>query len=167
VQTLGVGTPDYMPPEMLHQARRPQPGSIEVRAGIPAGGGVMGLANSVQLRCWHCCALWGAIDDGIDVVGSCSMPDGQAWQCLTWLGGADGILLPAELRAVHPLLPAQAQQPPYDARKVDAWALGVLMYLLLTGRYPFEVGGSCQAAAAAATARQLLPLRPPAWQLHR
>ncbi len=29
---------------------------------------------------------------------------------------------------------------PYDARAVDAWALGVLMYLLVTGKYPFEVG---------------------------
>ncbi len=27
----------------------------------------------------------------------------------------------------------------YDGRSVDAWALGVLMYLLTTGRYPFEV----------------------------
>ncbi len=28
---------------------------------------------------------------------------------------------------------------PYNARAVDAWAMGVLMYLLVTGRYPFEV----------------------------
>ncbi|KAF5829869.1 kinase-like domain-containing protein [Dunaliella salina] len=26
----------------------------------------------------------------------------------------------------------------YDARAVDAWAMGVLMYLLTTGKYPFE-----------------------------
>jgi serine/threonine protein kinase len=29
--------------------------------------------------------------------------------------------------------------PPYDAKKVDAWAMGVLLYLLVTGTYPFEV----------------------------
>jgi hypothetical protein len=29
--------------------------------------------------------------------------------------------------------------PPYDARSVDAWAMGVLLYLLVTGTYPFEV----------------------------
>jgi hypothetical protein len=28
--------------------------------------------------------------------------------------------------------------PPYDARAADAWALGVLLYLLLAGAYPFE-----------------------------
>lgn len=28
---------------------------------------------------------------------------------------------------------------PYDAKAVDAWAMGVLMYLLITGKYPFEV----------------------------
>ncbi|GFH17625.1 protein kinase domain-containing protein, partial [Haematococcus lacustris] len=27
---------------------------------------------------------------------------------------------------------------PYDARAVDAWAMGVLMFLLITGKYPFE-----------------------------
>lgn len=32
------------------------------------------------------------------------------------------------------------QAPPYDAKKVDAWAMGVLLYLLVTGTYPFEVG---------------------------
>ncbi|GFH15541.1 protein kinase domain-containing protein, partial [Haematococcus lacustris] len=30
---------------------------------------------------------------------------------------------------------------PYDARAVDAWAMGVLMYLLITGKYPFEDPG--------------------------
>jgi hypothetical protein len=38
--------------------------------------------------------------------------------------------------------PAQQQQqgpPPYDAKAVDAWAMGVLLYLLVTGCYPFEV----------------------------
>jgi serine/threonine protein kinase len=29
--------------------------------------------------------------------------------------------------------------PPYDAKLVDAWAMGVLLYLLVTGCYPFEV----------------------------
>lgn len=35
----------------------------------------------------------------------------------------------------------QQQQglPPYDAKAVDAWAMGVLLYLLVTGCYPFEV----------------------------
>jgi hypothetical protein len=28
---------------------------------------------------------------------------------------------------------------PYDAKAVDAWAMGVLLYLLVTGCYPFEV----------------------------
>jgi hypothetical protein len=28
--------------------------------------------------------------------------------------------------------------PPYDARAADAWALGVLLHLLLAGAYPFE-----------------------------
>ncbi|KAJ9517780.1 hypothetical protein QJQ45_004088 [Haematococcus lacustris] len=30
---------------------------------------------------------------------------------------------------------------PYDARAVDAWAMGVLMFLLITGKYPFEDPG--------------------------
>jgi hypothetical protein len=29
--------------------------------------------------------------------------------------------------------------PPYDAKAVDAWAMGVLLYLLVSGCYPFEV----------------------------
>lgn len=32
----------------------------------------------------------------------------------------------------------------YDARAVDAWAMGVLLYLLVTGRYPFEVRACVQ-----------------------
>lgn len=28
----------------------------------------------------------------------------------------------------------------YDARAVDVWAMGVMLYLLVSGVYPFEVG---------------------------
>ncbi|KAG2434282.1 hypothetical protein HXX76_008006 [Chlamydomonas incerta] len=66
-RTLGVGTPDYMSPEILvHQQQ------LATYDGAGAGGG------------------------------------------------------------------GHAPPPPYDARRVDAWAMGVLMYLLVTGRYPFE-----------------------------
>lgn len=34
--------------------------------------------------------------------------------------------------------------PPYDAKAVDAWAMGVLLYLLVTGCYPFEVSTLCR-----------------------
>ena len=32
-----------------------------------------------------------------------------------------------------------AKQPRYNPRAVDVWALGVMLYLLVTGTYPFEV----------------------------
>lgn len=52
------------------------------------------------------------------------------------LRGLDG--MPGRLPP-HPLAHQQAALPPYDAKKVDAWAMGVVLYLLVTGTYPFEV----------------------------
>lgn len=31
----------------------------------------------------------------------------------------------------------------YDPTATDVWALGVLLFLLVSGQYPFEVGGCC------------------------
>ena len=36
---------------------------------------------------------------------------------------------------------AAGRKPRYNPRAVDAWALGVMLYLLVTGCYPFEVSG--------------------------
>ena len=35
-------------------------------------------------------------------------------------------------------LPGRERAGLYDARKVDAWAVGVMAFLLCTGKYPFE-----------------------------
>ncbi|KXZ55809.1 hypothetical protein GPECTOR_2g1359 [Gonium pectorale] len=60
-------------------------------------------------------------------------------------------------------LDISAVQPPYDARRVDAWAMGVLMYLLVTGRYPFEDDAQPNNLAATVTnvlAGRVRPLPP-------
>lgn len=61
----------------------------------------------------------------------CVVPFIGAATAMRGLDGTPGRLPP------HPL--ADQQQPPYDAKKVDAWAMGVVLYLLVTGTYPFEV----------------------------
>lgn len=99
-QTLGVGTPDYMAPEMLQQ------GHMYHMYGQQYGGQLLA-------------------------------------------GGA-----PATAAG-----PA-ARQPTYDARAVDAWAMGVLLYLLVTGKYPFEV---CACVRARLRARGHNGRAPAAW----
>uniref|UniRef100_A0A383VK64 Protein kinase domain-containing protein n=1 Tax=Tetradesmus obliquus TaxID=3088 RepID=A0A383VK64_TETOB len=78
VATLGVGTPDYMPPEMVRSQVKAQQRSQQMRSAAAAA-----------------------------APGSSLLPHG-------------------------------GRAPPYDAKKVDAWAMGVLLYLLVTGTYPFE-----------------------------
>ena len=34
--------------------------------------------------------------------------------------------------------------PIYDGRAVDVWAMGVMLFILITGGYPFEVGCGVQ-----------------------
>lgn len=46
-----------------------------------------------------------------------------------------------ELLGVVPSTPSPGGGGKYDARAVDVWAMGVMMYLLVTGVYPFEVSG--------------------------
>jgi len=41
-----------------------------------------------------------------------------------------------EMLGIGPAMPGTG--PKYDAKAVDVWAMGVLMYLLVTGVYPFE-----------------------------
>jgi serine/threonine protein kinase len=89
--TLGIGTPEYMAPEMI-SAGPDQPPWYSAGGG---GGGAKGAAGGGQQ-------------------------------------GAEG--------------GEQQRVPPYDPRKVDTWAMGVLLYVIVAARYPFQVGrglGGC------------------------
>lgn len=44
-----------------------------------------------------------------------------------------------EMLGVVPSTPSNSGAK-YDARAVDVWAMGVMLYLLVSGVYPFEVG---------------------------
>lgn len=56
-----------------------------------------------------------------------------------------GLQMGAHQLSAHP-----DKQPRYDPRAVDVWALGVMLYLLVSGMYPFEVC-SCRAAMRQST----------------
>lgn len=39
----------------------------------------------------------------------------------------------------HPTAPSAFGGPVYDGKAVDVWAIGVMLYTMLTKKYPFEV----------------------------
>jgi serine/threonine protein kinase len=39
------------------------------------------------------------------------------------------------------MAPELFQEAPYDGPKVDIFALGVMLFLMLTGKPPFEIAG--------------------------
>jgi serine/threonine protein kinase len=54
-----------------------------------------------------------------------------------FIGTAD--YMSPELIGVGPIGSPDLAPSPYNARAVDAWSMGVMLYLLVSGRYPFEV----------------------------
>ena len=53
-------------------------------------------------------------------------------------GGGSAMDTGGTTAAAQPPAAPAAPPPPYDAAAVDAWACGVLLYLLVAGVYPFE-----------------------------
>lgn len=134
-KTLGVGTPDYLAPEMLqvmafcrvlgcctaavrprvphhlwnHRARCMQLSlrrRVRTHMGMPAPMGQLAAAQLHTHTHTH------------TYVSTHTLPPPPSPQ--VWASASNGT------------------DCSYDARAVDAWAMGVLLFLLCTGRYPFE-----------------------------
>jgi hypothetical protein len=108
-------SPDYMPPELLIGAR----GSSSAAAATAAGGAIAAAQPPQQ----HAATEVGGpsamqIDESPFATHGLKATRDAA-------GGASSSLQQKPNQ--------QAAPPPYDAAAVDAWACGVLLYLLVTG----------------------------------